>query len=66
MRCWADNDKGKATIVKGYWYYVSVGSSTVVATGLTEGKHSMTCEVTQETDDPEGKHKAQIIAVLGT
>lgn len=69
MRCWADSAEDKAVTLRGYWPYVSVGSTGFVAEGLAPGKHSVSCVVLEEKED-HGEHigtnRVSIIAVLAS
>lgn len=64
MKCWVDNQTNKAVVLNSIWSYVCVGSVGIVATNLDKGLHSVTCEVLEETDDKNGRHDIQIIAVI--
>lgn len=72
VRCWVDGDEERGKLLIGQWGYVSVGSVGVVATGLTPGKHNLTCEVDKTTDSKMGEgvegglHKVRIIAVIAS
>lgn len=69
MRCWADNDYDRAVKLQGFWTYVNVGSAGFITKGLQPGKHSVTCEVMDETEDHngvEGTHRCSIIAVMAS
>lgn len=67
FKCWADNNKNAATTLVGPWSYVAVGGVGVVATNLPAGKHSMTCEVLDESVEKENPgHTVKIIAVLAS
>jgi hypothetical protein len=65
-QCWIDNHKEHGEKLISPWSYASVGSYGLVQTHVPEGIHSVSCEVTQETDDPGGKHHVRIIAIMAS
>lgn len=69
MRCWADDDVHNAVTLQGYWVYVNVGSTGLVADGLQPGTHTVTCVVLEEREDHngiKGTNTVHIIAVLAS
>ncbi|GJJ16093.1 hypothetical protein Clacol_010372 [Clathrus columnatus] len=69
--CWLDDDRAKGTKVSGWWnkenlniarqsYYFRV---IVLSENAEPGKHTVTCEIMQETSDPGKGHEFRLIAV---
>ncbi|CAK9784892.1 hypothetical protein CC85DRAFT_271612 [Cutaneotrichosporon oleaginosum] len=64
LNCWIDDDKGTAKISNGRWTNkMNIGQSTTWH-GLTEGKHTLNCEIIQSTDDPSGGHEFRLMSLM--
>lgn len=68
LRCWIDDDDADATLLTGYWGFVSVGARQLVAQDIPPGTHSLTCrsEAAKGEDGTPGGARTQIIAVMAT
>ncbi|ORX35756.1 hypothetical protein BD324DRAFT_631543 [Kockovaella imperatae] len=63
--CWMDESKDKSVKLVGYWDRAeNVGRFDTVASGLRPGKHRLTCQMLEETSDPEGGHEFRLISVM--
>ncbi|TYJ54164.1 hypothetical protein B9479_005175 [Cryptococcus floricola] len=69
VRCWVDGDgdgeEGGGVRLDGYWNEVfNIGRATTIKTGLSPGKHILTCEHLNETKDPKGGKEFRLISVM--
>ncbi|WVR08401.1 hypothetical protein IAU60_005456 [Kwoniella sp. DSM 27419] len=65
VSCWIDNDKEKAVRINGYWEApYNIGRATVVGEGLSQGEHTLHCELLTETAEPKGGQEFRIISVM--
>ncbi|RXK39296.1 hypothetical protein M231_03375 [Tremella mesenterica] len=63
--CWVDDDVDKGVTVTGWWDNdMNIGRFATIRNDLTAGRHTLTCEVSQETSDPGGGHEFRIISVM--
>ncbi|KAJ7069380.1 hypothetical protein C8F01DRAFT_1207108 [Mycena amicta] len=65
--CWIDEQRNRGARMDGWWDVDNLNSpgSTMVATNLGAGHHTLHCELLQETKDPSGGHDFRIMAVVG-
>lgn len=63
-KCWVDNNKNQAVTIVSTWKSVCISALHVVSEKLNPGKHSLTCEVLEETDDKNGQHDFAISAIV--
>ncbi|KIJ25849.1 hypothetical protein M422DRAFT_38440 [Sphaerobolus stellatus SS14] len=63
--CWIDGNKKGGTRLSGYWNVdnVNIAIVGVVSDKTPPGKHVLTCEVMQETNDQGKGHEFRMIAV---
>lgn len=65
MRCWVDDMEDQAIYVEGWWERkMDVGEVLPMHTGLSQGKHTLTCQIDDRTNDPQGGHEFMIIAIM--
>ncbi|GJJ12747.1 hypothetical protein Clacol_006992 [Clathrus columnatus] len=52
--CWLDDDRAKGTKVSGWWNKenLNIARVIVLSENAEPGKHTVTCEIMQETSDP--------------
>ncbi|EIW70457.1 hypothetical protein TREMEDRAFT_73476 [Tremella mesenterica DSM 1558] len=63
--CWVDDDVDKGVTVTGWWDNdMNIGRFATIRNDLIAGRHTLTCEVSQETSDPGGGHEFRIISVM--
>ncbi|KAK6903777.1 hypothetical protein I203_107283 [Kwoniella mangroviensis CBS 8507] len=63
--CWVDDMKDKRVIIEARWDdLVSIGYTVTIANDLEDGDHVLTCDLLEETKDPQKKHEFRIIAVI--
>ncbi|OCF32112.1 hypothetical protein I316_06268 [Kwoniella heveanensis BCC8398] len=63
--CWVDDMEDKRVVIEARWDdLVSVGYTVTIADDLEDGDHVLTCELLEETKDPQLKHEFRIIAVI--
>ncbi len=68
LKCWVNDDEAHATLLTGWWGFVSVGARQLVKQDLKAGTYSLTC-LSQEAKGEDGKpggSRTQIIAVMAT
>ncbi|ODO07029.1 hypothetical protein I350_04397 [Cryptococcus amylolentus CBS 6273] len=64
VKCWVDGSEHQAVKVHGYWerpHHLS--QPATVKDGLKPGKHLLTCQLLDETQDPNGGKEFRLIAV---
>ncbi|ORX41226.1 hypothetical protein BD324DRAFT_613723 [Kockovaella imperatae] len=62
--CWVDDDRQHAKRMEGWWDLpYNIGRTELIAEGLSEGKHVLTCELRPETKDPGGGLEFRLISV---
>lgn len=66
IECWVGDDKGNSVRANGWWDNgdINIGRFTTIATGLSEGRHTVTCELLEETLDPDGGTEFRIISLM--
>ncbi|ORY32861.1 hypothetical protein BCR39DRAFT_522172 [Naematelia encephala] len=66
VECWADDDRDRATKVDGWWDNgeVNIGRFATIREDLSAGRHTITCEISEETSDPGGGHEFRLISIM--
>ncbi|BEI93318.1 uncharacterized protein CcaverHIS019_0509460 [Cutaneotrichosporon cavernicola] len=65
-KCWVDNAKDVGKIIDGRLGNAdNTGQLTTLSTIIPAGTHNVTCEILEETNDPNGGHEFRIIGVMG-
>ncbi|WVQ77182.1 hypothetical protein IAR50_006865 [Cryptococcus sp. DSM 104548] len=66
IECWADEERDKAEKIVGWWDNgdVNIGRFATIRTGLSAGRHTITCELLEETSDPGGGHEFRMISMM--
>ncbi|WWC95233.1 hypothetical protein V866_002091 [Kwoniella sp. B9012] len=66
IECWADDEKDKSTKVVGWWDNgdVNIGRFATIRNDLSKGTHTITCELLEETSDPDGGHEFRMISIM--
>ncbi|KAK8861417.1 hypothetical protein IAR55_002236 [Kwoniella newhampshirensis] len=64
--CWVDDDRMQGTQVDGWWKLDkrNMGMVKEVASGLEPGRHTLHCELLQQTLDPGGGTEFRLFAVM--
>ncbi|KAL0252442.1 hypothetical protein I308_101834 [Cryptococcus tetragattii IND107] len=64
--CWIDDDREGGQRVDGWWKLDkrNMGMVKEIAAGLAPGKHTLTCEVLEDTLDPTGGTEFRLFAVM--
>ncbi|WVO17581.1 hypothetical protein L204_105278 [Cryptococcus depauperatus] len=65
VRCWVDEEVDRAIKLDGFWQEpYNIGRAATIRDDLTPGEHSLTCELLNETADPEGGKEFRLISVM--
>ncbi|WWC93165.1 uncharacterized protein L201_008133 [Kwoniella dendrophila CBS 6074] len=66
VECWANEDKHKSVKIAGWWDNgdANIGRFATIRTDLPKGRHTITCELLEETSDPEGGHEFRLISMM--
>ncbi|OXG24589.1 hypothetical protein C366_00118 [Cryptococcus neoformans Tu401-1] len=66
VECWADEERRKNVKIEGYWNNgnVNIGRFAPIRDNLQPGKHTITCELLEETSDPGGGHEFRMISMM--
>ncbi|WVF71803.1 hypothetical protein IAT40_006611 [Kwoniella sp. CBS 6097] len=63
--CWVDDREDRKIVIAARWDdLVSIGYTVTIANDLKDGDHVLTCQLLEETEDPQEKHEFRIIAVM--
>ncbi|EJD40564.1 SGNH hydrolase [Auricularia subglabra TFB-10046 SS5] len=63
-RCWIDDKEAAAVLVDGFWWrHVSVIESYTIASNASPGEHTVSCELTEQTNDPLKRTNFWIVGV---
>ncbi|KAL0250672.1 hypothetical protein I308_102855 [Cryptococcus tetragattii IND107] len=66
VECWVDEERRKSVRIEGYWDNgnVNIGRFAPIRDNLQPGKHTVTCELLEETSDPGGGHEFRMISMM--
>ncbi|WVQ96344.1 hypothetical protein IAU59_003448 [Kwoniella sp. CBS 9459] len=66
VKCWADDEVHKSVRVDGWWNNgdVNIGRFASIRNDLRPGRHVITCELLEETLDPDGGHEFRMISMM--
>ncbi|AAW40735.1 expressed protein [Cryptococcus deneoformans JEC21] len=66
VECWADEERRKSVKIEGYWDNgnVNIGRFAPIRDNLQPGKHTITCELLEETSDPGGGREFRMISMM--
>ncbi|ADV20148.1 hypothetical protein I305_01227 [Cryptococcus gattii E566] len=66
VECWVDEERRKSVKIEGYWDNgnVNIGRFAPIRDNLQPGKHTVTCELLEETSDPGGGHEFRMISMM--
>ncbi|KGB74594.1 hypothetical protein I307_02196 [Cryptococcus deuterogattii 99/473] len=66
IECWVDEERRKNVKIEGYWDNgnVNIGRFAPIRDNLQPGKHTVTCELLEETSDPGGGHEFRMISMM--
>lgn len=63
-KCWIDDNKHEAVEIVSTWKFICISTLAVVTDRAPPGKHSVTCEISENTADKNGKHDFAIAAII--
>ncbi|KAH7106458.1 hypothetical protein BKA62DRAFT_612217 [Auriculariales sp. MPI-PUGE-AT-0066] len=64
IKCWLDEDVAHAKHIDGFWTHdVNLASMAVISTTATVGDHTLTCELTEHSNSPNGGTEFRLIGV---
>ncbi|KAL1405035.1 hypothetical protein Q8F55_008658 [Vanrija albida] len=63
-KCWIDDKKDEAVEIVSTWKFICISTLAVVTEKASPGKHSLTCEISENTADKNGKHDFAIAAII--
>ncbi|KZV88439.1 hypothetical protein EXIGLDRAFT_772719 [Exidia glandulosa HHB12029] len=65
IKCWVDEDEARGVKVAGHWDWKGLNTANVfvVARGVSQGEHVLTCQLLEETQHPGGGTEFRLIAV---
>ncbi|WVQ82440.1 hypothetical protein IAT38_004568 [Cryptococcus sp. DSM 104549] len=66
IECWADEERDKSSKIVGWWDNgeVNIGRFASIRDDLKPGRHTITCELLEETSDPGGGHEFRMISMM--
>ncbi|KAG8947538.1 hypothetical protein FRC03_001017 [Tulasnella sp. 419] len=65
LKCWLNDRTNKPKFISGYWNLDKLNLVRIdqIVVGAPPGNHLVHCEITKETDDPNGGHEFRIVAL---
>ncbi|OCF40181.1 hypothetical protein I317_06005 [Kwoniella heveanensis CBS 569] len=66
VKCWADDEVDKSVRVDGWWDNgdANIGRFASIRDDLPPGLHTITCELLEDTKDPDGGHEFRMISMM--
>ncbi|WWD15584.1 hypothetical protein CI109_100006 [Kwoniella shandongensis] len=66
IECWVDGEKDRSVKIVGWWDKgdINIGRFDSIRDNLPPGQHTVTCEVLEETSDPDGGHEFRLISMM--
>ncbi|KAK8870123.1 hypothetical protein IAR55_000693 [Kwoniella newhampshirensis] len=66
IECWVDEERDRSAKVIGWWDNgdINIGRFDTIRDDLRPGRHTVTCEVLEETSDPGGGHDFRMISLM--